>query len=100
MADMSANGVPHSAVGVDIIENDKPRSVHALVSSGGSFGANSLQQEIGLGQAQRIEGLGVWWPGEPTWQDYPAVDLDVQIEIEQGEPEPRVIERAAFELKR
>ena len=85
---------------VDIIEDGEPRTVYALVSSGGSFGANSLQQEIGLGQAERIEGLAVWWPGEPTWQDYPAVDLDIQIEIEQGELEPRVIERAAFELRR
>ncbi len=85
---------------VDIIEDGEPRTVHALVSSGGSFGANSLQQEIGLGQAERIESLAVWWPGEATWQEYPAVDLDIQIEIEQGEPEPRVIERAPFVLKR
>ncbi|MCZ6508242.1 MAG: CRTAC1 family protein, partial [Acidobacteria bacterium] len=85
---------------VDIIEDGEPRTVHALVSSGGSFGANSLQQEIGLGQAERIESLAVWWPGEATWQEYPAVDLDIQIEIEQGEPKPRVIERAPFELKR
>ena len=84
---------------VDIIEDGEPRTVHALVSSGGSFGANSLQQEIGLGQAERIEGLAVWWPGEATWREYPAVDLDIQIEIEQGELEPRVIERAPFELQ-
>ncbi|HEV8629957.1 MAG TPA: CRTAC1 family protein [Thermoanaerobaculia bacterium] len=41
---------------------DGRRSIHAVVGSGGSFGGNSLQQEIGLGGATAIESLVVRWP--------------------------------------
>ncbi len=38
------------------------RSVHALVGTGSSFGGNSLQTEIGLGDATAIESVRVRWP--------------------------------------
>ncbi|HXG47499.1 MAG TPA: CRTAC1 family protein [Methylomirabilota bacterium] len=38
------------------------REVHRVVGSGGSFGASTLRQEIGLGGADRIERVEVWWP--------------------------------------
>ena len=49
------------------------REIHRTVSSGGSFGASSLQQEIGLGGAERISELRVRWPlgAEQVWQDVP-----------------------------
>lgn len=40
------------------------RVVFSTVSSGGSFGANSLLQEIGLGPADRIDEIQVTWPNE------------------------------------
>ena len=43
-------------------EGGERRSVHVLVGSGGSFGASSLQQEIGLGRATVIDKLIVRWP--------------------------------------
>lgn len=39
------------------------REIHRTVRTGGSFGANSLQLEIGLGNAGRIDTLEVRWPG-------------------------------------
>ncbi len=39
------------------------RSIHAVVGPGGSFGGNSLQAEIGLGDAEQIEAVVVHWPG-------------------------------------
>ena len=42
------------------------RSIHAVVSTGGSFGSESLQQEIGLGKAERIEGVKIRWPAGST----------------------------------
>lgn len=42
------------------------RQIHRQVSSGGSFGGNSLQLEIGLGQAQTIDTLNIDWPSGNT----------------------------------
>ena len=41
---------------------DGPRSLHRVVSSGGSFGDSPFRQEIGLGDAQRIAGVEIFWP--------------------------------------
>ena len=66
------------AIGARIaVEVDTPggtRTVHALAGSGGSFGASTLQQEIGLGDATRIRELTVAWPGSgrrDVWRDVP-----------------------------
>ena len=59
------------------VEVDTPRgtrTIHALAGSGGSFGASTLQQEIGLGDATRIRELTVVWPGSgrrDRWRDVP-----------------------------
>jgi hypothetical protein len=39
-----------------------PAEFHRVVTTGGSFGSSSLQQEIGLGDAERIVALEVRWP--------------------------------------
>lgn len=47
----------------------KTRSIYNTISSGATFGANSLRQEVGLGDAQSIESVEVIWmkPGKkPT----------------------------------
>ena len=38
------------------------RDVYATVTSGSSFGASSLRQEIGLGQANSIRAIEIAWP--------------------------------------
>ena len=45
------------------------RVIHSTVSTGGSFGASSLQQEIGLGPAARIAELRVTWPNRQRTVD-------------------------------
>src|SRR5262249_24730325 len=61
-----------------------PREIHALVSSGGSFGGNSLQQEIGLGKARRIREVRIDWPagGSAT---YSSLELDRSYTIREGD---------------
>ena len=66
-------------------EDGRPRSVHSLVGSGGSFGGSSLQQEIGLGQAESIESLTVVWPGSGTRQTFEDVALNRFYEVTEGE---------------
>lgn len=38
------------------------RTIHRTVRTGGSFGATTLEQEIGLGDATRIDTLRIAWP--------------------------------------
>ena len=69
-----------SAIGgrieVRIREGESSRSIHSLIGTGGSFGASSLQQEIGLGRADKILWLRVLWPGSGSEQSFDEVELD------------------------
>jgi len=58
-----------------------PRTVYRHVSSGSSFGANPLEQMIGLGKADRIAVLEVFWPGSGTTQTFRDLRADQAIEI-------------------
>ena len=64
-----------------------PRDIHATVSTGGSFGASSLQQEIGLGQARRIEFVEITWPATGSVQIFDEVAMDQIVKIREGEAE-------------
>ena len=49
------------------------RDVYRTITSGSSFGANSLQLEVGLGDASTIKEIKVQWPNSErtvdTWQN-------------------------------
>ncbi len=73
---------------VDVTEEDGgSRTVYAHVSSGGSFGASSLEQEIGLGAAQRVAALEVYWPTSGIRQSFDEVPLDSHVLAREGEDE-------------
>ena len=78
-----------SAIGarveVQVETSGGTRSIHRAVSSGASFGASSLQQEIGLGQATAIREIAVLWPGEDAVQRFADVPLDQAYRVRQGE---------------
>ena len=59
------------------------QSFHRVVSSGGSFGASSLQQEIGLAQATAIERVTVSWPGGGT-ESFPGPPLNQVVALREG----------------
>ncbi len=67
------------------------RELYRTVGTGGSFGANSLQAEIGLGDAMSVESLEVWWPGENEPQVFDQLETNRIFEIEQGALEPRSV---------
>ena len=77
-----------SAIGarirVTVTESGVSRDIHVVVGSGGSFGASSLEQEIGLGTADAVESLEVYWPASGIRQRFEDVPLDVAIEIREG----------------
>ena len=62
------------------------RTVHATAGSGGSFGASTLQQEIGLGAATRIRELTVVWPGSGRRDTYRDVPLNRVLLVREGAP--------------
>jgi hypothetical protein len=59
----------------------QPRTIHRHVSSGSSFGANPLQQTIGLGNAERVETLEITWPTSGTTQTFRDVAVNQALEI-------------------
>ncbi|HUR41439.1 MAG TPA: CRTAC1 family protein [Verrucomicrobiae bacterium] len=66
---------------------DGPREIHATVSSGGSFGANSLQQELGLGRDATLESIEVRWPGSGRVQVLAGpIAVNRAYELVEGEP--------------
>lgn len=83
-----------SAIGarvrVDVDTPTGPRSIHALAGAGGSFGANSLRQEIGLGDATAIRAVSVTWPATGETQVFEGLGLDSAWRLIEGQaaPEP------------
>ena len=82
-----------SAIGarvrVDVETPRGRRSIHRTVGTGGSFGSASLQQEIGLGDALRVERIEVHWPASDRTQTFEEVALDGVYAIrEDGGLEP------------
>jgi hypothetical protein len=76
---------------VTVDEGQARRDVHVTVTTGSSFGGNSLRQEIGLGNARRVRSLEVLWPATGKRQVFENVPMDRMYEIREGDPELRPI---------
>ena len=64
-----------------VTAGDKPLTVYREVTSGSSFGANPLQQTIGLAKANRVALLEVYWPTSRTTQTFRDLAPNQAIEI-------------------
>ena len=64
-----------------VTAGEKPLTVHRHVSSGSSFGANPLQQTIGLAKAERVALLEIHWPTSGTTQVFRDIAADQAIEV-------------------
>jgi hypothetical protein len=99
---LAGAGANRFAVGarirVDVEERGAIRSVHAEVSSGGSFGCSSLEQELGLGAAERILAVEVRWPASGLVQRFTDPPLDSFVELTEGAEGHRVLERPRVPL--
>jgi hypothetical protein len=56
-----------------VTAGEPPLTVHRHVTSGSSFGANPLEQHIGLGKADRVTRLEVHWPTSGTTQVFHGI---------------------------
>jgi FG-GAP-like repeat/ASPIC and UnbV len=77
-----------SAIGAHITvtftEEGKKRMVYMDVNSGGSFGANPLRKEIGLGKAEIIDEMIIKWPTSGIVQVFKNLAPDQFIKIQEG----------------
>ncbi len=64
-----------------VAAGDKPLTVQRHVCSGSSFGANPLEQHIGLGKATRVALVEVHWPTSRTTQVFRDVAVNQGIVI-------------------
>jgi hypothetical protein len=90
-----------SAVGtrirIGVEDGPTERSIFATVSTGGSFGSSTLQQEIGLGSATRIETLEIEWPSGAR-QSFRNLGVDGVFAIREGDPDAVPVPREPVRL--
>ena len=55
------------------------------VTSGGSFGSSSLRQVIGLGGAEAIESVEIFWPASGITQTFDDVPMNRYLRVVEGE---------------
>lgn len=72
-----------------VTSGDQPQTIHRHISSGSSFGANPLQQTIGLGKTERISSLEIHWPKTNKTQVFRDVSSNQAIEITESAPDYR-----------
>ena len=79
-------------------ENGERRTIYKDVTSGGSFGASPLQQHIGLGKANGIESMEIWWPTSGTRQVYHDVSVNQFVEVTEFAKTYSRLKRRALKL--
>ena len=82
-----------SAIGaricLSVTDQGSPRKIYRRVNSGGSFGANPLQQHIGIGRAEQIDSLEIYWPTSQETQRFENLSVNQFVEIHEGESKIR-----------
>jgi hypothetical protein len=70
----------------------KPLTIYRHVSSGSSWGANPLEQHIGLGKADRIATLEIHWPTSGTTQVFHDIPANQAIAVTELQDEYRSLD--------
>lgn len=75
-----------------------PRFIYRTVGQTSSFGANPMEQHIGLGHRAHSVTLDIWWPATGTTQHFVDVATDQFIEIKEFASSYTHLERKSFRL--
>jgi hypothetical protein len=90
-----------SAIGarikVTVTTPNGARDIYKTVRTGGSFGAGPFRQEIGLGKAQAIQKVEVYWPVTGKTQTLTGLQMDRAYSIREGEDTAVSINLVKFE---
>ncbi len=86
-----------SAIGtrvrVDIEGPEGSRVIHRVVGTGGTFGSSSLQLEIGLQQADQINGIHILWPASGTEQYFEGPTMNTAYLVKENSSSLKTLER-------
>jgi hypothetical protein len=75
------------------------RSIYNTISSGATFGANSIQSEIGLGKARSIESIEIIWAREGLKPAvYKNIPMNSFVKLTEGNSRVEVLNRKAVKL--
>ena len=74
------------------------RAIHRVVNSGGSFGANPLRQEIGLGDAARVTAVEIVWPVTGKTQKIEGLKPNAFYRIREGDAVATPVQRKPFRI--
>jgi hypothetical protein len=88
-----------AAIGARIRVRAGGRDIYHLVGSGGSFGANSLQAEIGIGRAPAVDEVEIRWPGSGRVQLVRELKADHVYRLEEGVSEVQTLRRKSFSIE-
>ena len=83
---------------VDVVEGGQRRSLYRWVGSGGSFGGNPLRQYVGLGSAERVAQLVVFWPQSDREQVFDEVPSNAIIRVTEGRDQLEILALPAFKF--
>lgn len=82
-----------------VTAGDHPLTIYRHVSSGSSWGANPLEQHIGLAKAERIAVLEVHWPTSGTTQVFRDIAANQAIQVTELKDPYQVLDRKPIPLK-
>jgi ASPIC and UnbV/FG-GAP-like repeat len=75
------------------------RQIYRTVGYRSSFGGNPLRQHIGVGKADRIAEIEVWWPTSNSIQTFRDVAVDRAFHVREGDPTLRSVQYKTFQLR-
>lgn len=86
-------------VTVSVQENGAERKIYRTVTSGASFGGNSMALEIGLRKATSVSSVTVQWPcRDCPDQSFTGMQLNKAYSLTQGESAPAPIQYQAVKM--
>ncbi|HVQ30305.1 MAG TPA: ASPIC/UnbV domain-containing protein, partial [Vicinamibacteria bacterium] len=77
-----------------------PRVLHRTLGSGANFGGSPLRQEIGLGEAQRIDSVELVWPATGQTQAVRDLQMDHRYRVREGALAATAIDLRSFKIGR
>jgi len=89
-----------SRVRAQIGTGDSITQVYSWAGSSGSFGANPFVLHLGLGSAEHVGELEVWWPASRTTQVFRDLPADRRVRIVEGEDGIEVREKTPRPFRR
>jgi hypothetical protein len=86
-------------IAVTFTDSGLKRTVYMDVNSGGSFGANPLRKEIGIGRAEKIDELIIKWPTSGIVQVFKNIAPNQFLKIKEGDNQPEKMNLKVLKFK-